>query len=148
MKYCKRCIMPNTRPGIKFDEEGFFQACRAEEQKDKIDWDTRYKELEVLCDRYRGMDGDGYICIIAISGGKNSHYQTYVLKELMGMNPLLVTVEDNFPMTNAGRHNIRNIFEEFGCDIISLKANIKVQKRIMRKTFEKICKNYLVQRTQ
>lgn len=54
------------------------------------------------------------------------------MKELMGMNPLLVSVEENFPMTEAGMHNIKNISEEFGCDIISLKPNIRAQKKIMR----------------
>jgi len=134
------CHAEYTRPSIWFDEDGICQACRAEKQKDKIDWDTLYKELEIYCDRYRGIDGDRYDCIIAISGGKDSRYQTHVLKELMGMNPLLVSVEDNFPMTKAGKHNIQNISEEFGCDIISLKPNIKVQKRIMRKTFEEYAK--------
>lgn len=59
------------------------------------------------------------------------------MKEEMNMHPLLVSVEDNFPMTEAGKHNIRNISEEFGCEIISLKPNIRAQKSIMRKTFEK-----------
>jgi len=59
------------------------------------------------------------------------------MKEKMGMNPLLVTAEDNFTMTEAGKHNIKNISEEFGCDIISIKPNIKVQKKIMRYCFEK-----------
>lgn len=129
--------MPSTRPGISFDKEGVCQACRNNEKKDKVDWDKRFKELEKLCDKYRGMNGDSYDCIIAVSGGKDSHYQTHVMKELMGMNPLLVTVEDNFPMTEAGKHNLKNISEEFGCDIISLKPNIRAQKRITRKTFEK-----------
>jgi len=140
MRYCKRCVMPDTRPGIWFDEDEICQACRAGEQKDKIDWNLRFESLKKLCNKYKGMHGDGYDCIIAVSGGKDSHFQTHVIKELMGMNPLLVTVEDNFPMTDAGKHNIRNISEEFGCDIISLKPNIKVQKRIMRKTFEKDAK--------
>lgn len=137
MKYCKKCVMPDTRPGIRFDEEGICQACRAEEQKDKTNWTERWTELQELCDKYRGSKGDDYDCIIAVSGGKDSHYQTYVMKELMGMNPLLVTVEDNFPMTDAGIHNLKNISETFGCDIISLKPNIRVQKKLMRKTFEK-----------
>ncbi len=65
----------------------------------------------------------------------------------MGMNPLLVTVEDNFPMTEAGIHNLKNISEAFGCDIISLKPNIKVQKKIMRYTFEKYEKpTYIIDR--
>lgn len=137
MKYCKKCVMPDTRPGIRFDEEGICQACRAEEQKDRTDWDLRFEELKRLCDKYRGSKGYGNDCIIAVSGGKDSHFQTHVMKELMGMNPLLVTVEDNFPMTEAGIHNLKNISEEFGCDIISIKPNIKIQKKLMCKTFEK-----------
>lgn len=140
MRFCKRCVMPDTRPGIYFDEEGICQACRAEEQKDRIDWDARFKELEKLCDKYRGMNGNGYDCMIAVSGGKDSHFQVHIMKERLGMNPLLVTVEDNFPMTEAGKHNLKNISERFGCDVISLKPNIKIQKKIMRKTFEKYAK--------
>jgi len=137
MRYCKKCVMPDTRPGIDFDEDGVCQACRAEERKKIIDWDARKKELEDLCAKYRGKNGNEPDCIIAVSGGKDSHYQVYYMKEIMGMHPLLASVEDNFPMTKAGMHNIKNISEEFGCDIISLKPNIKAQKRIMRYTFEK-----------
>lgn len=137
MKYCKHCVMPDTRPGIKFNEEGVCSACQAYESKKSIDWDARYKELEALCDKYRGMNGpNGYDCMIAVSGGKDSHYQVHLMKDIMHMNPLLVSAEDNFPMTNAGLHNIKNISEAFGCDIISMKPNIKAQKKIMRYTFE------------
>lgn len=80
--------------------------------------------------------GGGYDCAIAVSGGKDSHYQVYLMKEVMKMNPVLFSVEDNFEMTEAGKHNIRNIAEEFGCNIISLKPDIKAQKKIMRYTFE------------
>jgi N-acetyl sugar amidotransferase len=58
-----------------------------------------------------------------------------------------VTVEDNFPLTDAGIHNLKNISEEFGCDLISMKPNIKAQKVIMRKSFEKYGKpTYFVDR--
>lgn len=137
MRYCKKCVMPDTRPGIHFNEEGICQACVSEEQKNDINWDLRYHELETLCKRYRGMNGNGPDCIIAVSGGKDSHFQTYVMKELMGMHPLLVSVEDNFEMTRAGAHNIDNISEQFGCEMIKLKPNLKLQKKLMRKTFEK-----------
>ena len=140
MKYCKKCVMPDTRPGISFDKEGICGACRAYENRKKINWDERFSELEVLCQKYRGKYENSHDCIIAVSGGKDSHYQVHVMKELMHMNPLLVSVEDNFPMTKAGMHNIKNISEAFGCEIITLKPNIKAQKNIMRKTFEKYAK--------
>lgn len=141
MRYCTKCVMPNTRPGIQFNEEGVCSACCTHEQKKKTDYSQRFKELEALCNKYRGMNGpNGYDCAIAVSGGKDSHFQVYVMKELMKMNPILFSVEDNFTMTEAGKHNIKNISEEFGCHIISLKPDRKSQKALMRKTFEKFGK--------
>ena len=138
MKYCTKCVMPDTRPGITFNEEGVCSACQSYARRKLIDWDARFEELKAICDKYRGMNGeDGFDCAIAVSGGKDSHYQVYVMKELMGMNPILFSVEDNFKMTEAGIHNIHNISEEFGCPIISLKPDMKTQKTIMRYMFEK-----------
>ncbi|MEG2054108.1 MAG: N-acetyl sugar amidotransferase, partial [Oscillospiraceae bacterium] len=122
---------------ISFDDEGICSACRHYDSRANVDWAKRMEELKALCDKYRGCNGPGgYDCAVAASGGKDSHFQVYVLKELMGMNPILFSVEDNFPMTEAGKHNIRNISEEFGCTIISCKPNIKAQKILMRKCFE------------
>lgn len=148
MRYCKRCVMPDTRPGIQFNSQGICTGCISYEKRQQIDYKKRFQELEALCEKYRGMNGSsGYDCLIAVSGGKDSHYQVHVMKEKLGMNPLLVTVEDNFPMTQAGLHNIKNISEAFGCDILSLKPNIKTQKKIMRYTFEKYGKpTYFVDR--
>lgn len=147
MKYCKKCVMPDTRPGISFDERGICCACNNHERKAKVDYVARMKELEKICNQYRGMNGNGFDCAIAVSGGKDSHFQVHIMKEVMGMNPILFSVEDNFPMTEAGQHNLKNISEEFGCPIITLKPNRKLQKRIMRKTFEKYGKpTWLVDR--
>jgi len=137
MEFCKKCVMPNTRPGIKFNEEGICSACQSYERRKNINWDERYKELEALCDKYRGMNGNSFDCAVAVSGGKDSHYQVYLMKEVLKMNPILFSVEDNFEMTEAGKHNIKNISEEFGCPIISLKPDIKAQKKLMKYTFEK-----------
>jgi N-acetyl sugar amidotransferase len=148
MKYCKKCVMPDTRPGIIFNEKGICSACQGFENRKNIDFEARFKELEVLCNKYRGANGpNGYDCMIAVSGGKDSHFQTYIMKEVLGMNPLLVTVEDNFPLTDAGVHNLHNISEAFGCDIISMKPNIKAQKTIMKYSFEKYAKpTYFIDR--
>lgn len=148
MKYCTKCVMPDTRPGITFNVEGVCSACQSYENRKYVDYKARFKELEELCNRYRGMNGpNGYDCMIAVSGGKDSHFQTYIMKEVLHMNPLLVSVEDNLPMTQAGMHNIKNISEAFGCDIISMKPNLKAQKMIMRKTFEKYGKpTYFIDR--
>lgn len=138
MKFCTNCVMPDTRPGIQFNNEGVCSGCQSFDKRKEIDFEKRFEELKQLCDKYRGMNGpNDYDCMIAVSGGKDSHFQVYIMKEIMNMNPLLVSVEDNFPMTKAGKHNIKNISESFGCDIISMKPNVKAQKTIMKYTFEK-----------
>ena len=137
MKYCKKCVMPDTRPGITFNEDGICSACQSYEKRKSIDWNARWKEFESICNKYRGINGDGPDCAIAVSGGKDSHFQTHLMKNVMHMNPILFSVEDNFPMTEAGKHNLKNISEEFGCSIISLKPDIKTQKKLMRYMFEK-----------
>jgi len=136
MRYCKRCVLPDTRPGIKFDENGICYACLAAEKKKAIDWDKRMEELKVLCDKHRGCNGDYYDCIIAVSGGKDSHFQVYIMKEVMKMNPLLVSV-DNFSWTNAGRHNFFNIRDAFDCDCISLNLSPNTARKLFRKAFDK-----------
>ncbi len=44
MKICKKCIQPDTRPGIYFDENGVCGACLWENEKESIDWNLRRKE--------------------------------------------------------------------------------------------------------
>ena len=83
MRYCKKCTMPDTRPGITFDAEGVCSACRHYEARKNVDWDARFKEFEAYCNKYRGMNGPGgYDCAVAVSGGKDSVALTIGLAEL------------------------------------------------------------------
>ncbi|MDD5064861.1 MAG: N-acetyl sugar amidotransferase, partial [Phycisphaerae bacterium] len=41
MRYCKKCAMPDTRPGSIFDKEGVCRACRNYENRKTINWDER-----------------------------------------------------------------------------------------------------------
>lgn len=135
--YCKKCLMPNTRPGIKFDEDGVCMPCNNYEKQKTIDWDKRKEELEKLCSKYRGKYGKGYDCAISVSGGKDSHFQVYVMKEIMKMNPVLLTI-GNIDWTETGRKNILNIADTFNCDVISHNPNPHVDRIMSKKAFEEI----------
>ena len=129
--------MPDTRPGIQFDEEGVCLPCRHAQQKKHTNWQARWKELETLCNKYRRKQPGQYDCIIAVSGGKDSYYQVHVLKEQMNMNPLLITVEDLFTPTKAATHNIANLTRTYRCNLLAFKPNPVIAKKICRYTFEK-----------
>ena len=135
IRYCKNCFMPTSKPGLKIDEKGICQACRHAELKKNIDYKERFKELEKLCDKYRKNDGS-YDCIIAVSGGKDSHYQTYIMKEVLKMNPLLVSVSDPFKMTKVGGENFQNISESFSCDCIKVNQSREVLRKMTKIAFE------------
>jgi len=128
--------MPNTRPGIKFDKTGVCFPCRVAEKRKKTDWEARKKEFDKLCNRYRRNDGK-YDCVVPVSGGKDSHYQVHIMKDIMRMNPLLICVSDSFGHTKAGDHNIRNISEAFGADIIVYNLNHKTMRSMVKLAFEK-----------
>ncbi|MBU1255444.1 N-acetyl sugar amidotransferase [Patescibacteria group bacterium] len=137
MKYifCKKCLMPNTRPGSIFNKKGVCQACLNYKKRKIIDWGGREKELENLCDKYRRDDGY-YDCIIPVSGGKDSHFLVYTMKVKMGMNPLLITVGDPFTKTKAGLSNFRNLEDRFDCNHILFNISIDLFRRATRIAFE------------
>ena len=137
VKYCKKCLMPDTRPGLKFDGNGICYACIHYEEQKKTDWTERWHELELLCDKYRGCNGNEYDCAIAVSGGKDSHFQTHIIKDKLKMNPLLLSI-GNFEWTDTGRKNLDNLSDAFGCDTILLQPNRKLGRIMLKKAFEEI----------
>jgi len=137
MKYCAKCLMPDTRPGLEFDDNGVCLACVHYEKSKNTDWDERWTQLEKLCDKYRGSNGNSYDCAIAVSGGKDSHMQTFVMKEKLKMNPILLEV-GNVDWTDVGRKNLDNLSDTFGCDIIQLQPNIKTNRILTKKAFKEL----------
>jgi N-acetyl sugar amidotransferase len=135
MKRCKNCLMSETKPGVKLDENQVCEACLHAKTKVKIDWKARWEELKVLCNKYRSKDGS-YDCIVTGSGGKDSMFQTYVMKECMKMHPLLLTVATNYKATKTGEVNMRNWNEIFDCPNIVLTLPHRVARIMTRKGFE------------
>lgn len=137
MKYCKKCLMPDTRPWIQFHDDGICAPCHNYEKQKTTDWSQRKKELEKTCNKYRGKYGDGYDCAISVSGGKDSHFQVYMIKEVMKMNPVLISV-GNIDWTETGRKNLENLSDTFDCDVISLMPNRHVAREMAKKAFIEI----------
>lgn len=134
MKYCTTCLMPDTRPGIRF-VNGECIACIHYKKQKSINWKSRKNLLEKICKKYRGKNKNEYDCAIAVSGGKDSHYQVYYMKEIMKMNPLLLSA-GNIDSTKTGEENLDNLSETFSCDMLIHKPNRQLLKKISKITFE------------
>ena len=116
MRYCKRCLQPDTRPNITFDENGVCPPCNYSEVVKKIEWDERRADLKQIIKFAKSNNSSGYDCIIGVSGGKDSLRQAIFVKEELQLNPLLVSL--NYPpeqMTERGASNISNMIS-FGFD--------------------------------
>ena len=48
MKYCSRCVQPDTRPNSVFTLQGLCPACDYFERLQHVDWQERYEILQDL----------------------------------------------------------------------------------------------------
>ena len=151
VKFCKKCVMSNQRPAsavefkhtkdskkttLNFDPEGVCDACRHAEHKNSIDWEKREEELLKLLDQHRSKDGS-YDCIVPGSGGKDSAYQSHVLKYKYGMHPLTITWPPIL-YTDYGYKNFKNWLDVGGFDNLSFNRNGKVMKLLTRLSIENL----------
>ncbi len=137
MRYCTKCVMPDTRPGLTFNDKGVCSACEgAMEKKEKIDWKARKKELKEIFDRFRSPDGTYYDCIVPVSGGKDSIYQVHMVKNVFKMNPLCITFRTD-ARTKIGEHNIQAL-REIGVDHIDFTPDPKGIRKLRLKTFREV----------
>ena len=132
VRYCKVCLFPETKPDLHFTEEGTCSACIAAASKDKgIDWEQREKDFHTIIDKFRLKNDEiGYDCLIPVSGGKDSTYQAYFMKEICGMNPLCVCFETT-KVTELGQRNLDNI-SKMGIDVIHFKKNYNAYKTMVK----------------
>jgi len=141
MKYCKKCIMPTSRPGITLNEDGICGGCLgSKEKQEEIDWKFRAEELEKVLDTFRGK-GD-YDCLIPVSGGKDSTWQVYTMLQ-KGMKPLAITIKCQH-RTPLGQRNLDNLIN-LGVDHIDFTVNPKLDNRFMCKSFREMGNPSLVE---
>lgn len=129
IRYCTHCVMPDTKPDLRLDEHGVCNACRSYEMRKEVDWDSRYKSLLDILDKYRNKGGANWDCIVPVSGGKDSTYQVVRMLQL-GLNPLCVT-STTCDLTEIGRKNIENI-KQLGVDYIEVSPNPAVRAKMNR----------------
>ena len=138
MRFCNRCgFILGTRPGL-LEKDGVCQSCINVENKNNIDFKQRQIWLtKFIKEQYLLQHDKQYDCLIAVSGGKDSHM---IVKRLIENhwvnNPLLVSVTDEFTHTKAGQHNINNLVTRYNLDHITFRCAPKTFKRETLKDFE------------
>lgn len=135
MKYCQRCLQPDTRPNSRFTAAGICPACEYFERLQHVDWQERWEILQDLLASYKRPSGRSHDCIIGVSGGKDSTRQALWVRDKLGLKPLLVCL--SYPpeqVTERGVDNISNLIE-LGFDVVISAPAPQVWRKLMRHAF-------------
>lgn len=137
VKYCSKCVMPETTEGASFNEDGLCMGCQAQETKKEVYWPDKRKELDAILEEAKDCAGDNYDCIVPISGGKDSCYQLHVIVKEYGMKPLAVTFNHG-GFTKTGLYNLYTCLDKFNVDHMQFTLNNDLIKRIQKRSIETI----------
>ena len=136
INYCKKCVIPNTRPEIHFDKKGICSACNNAKTKKKIDWSKRKIDFFKILKKHKEINkNNDYDCIVPVSGGKDSVYQLYQMKKKFKMRPLAITWK-TMARTQQGEKNLAAL-KSIGVDHIDFTINPKIINEITKKSFFK-----------
>lgn len=130
MKYCRTCLMPDTRPRVRFDETGQCNGCRYAEERRQVNWAARKKQFIELLGR---QDSEPWNVIVPCSGGKDSSRIAYELKYTYGMSPLAVCF-GQYMWTPEGQHNLNRLCQA-GIDVHYWRVNQQVMRYLARRFF-------------
>ena len=136
IQQCSRCLYTSLHPlGITFNDGGVCSGCQIHEEKDSLDWDGRLQALKKIIKPYqRGKKQ--YDCIIPVTGGNDSHFIVHVVKNILKLEPLLVTYNKYFN-TPLGIRNLANLRIKFDCDLLTQNINPQIVKKITKHTLRK-----------
>jgi N-acetyl sugar amidotransferase len=131
--------MDTSDPQIRFDENGlcdfcdnFYKTILPSWHKGNQDWQVLY----AIADNIRKeAKVKKYDCIIGLSGGTDSSYLTYIAKEKLGLNPLLVAVDTGWNL-NVTNNNIENLIKKLNLDMVTITVDWEEMKDLQLAFFK------------
>jgi len=125
---------------LHIDEEGVCSACRVAEKFKELKpefWEQKKIRFEKIVKEILSSNRSEYDCLIPVSGGKDSYYQTHMMAKEYGLKPLLVTYHGNnyLPEGDYNRDMMRHVFD---ADHITFGPSVEVLKKLNRLGFKKM----------
>jgi N-acetyl sugar amidotransferase len=130
-KICSNCIMDTSDPNITFDERGWCDYCQNYHNVIVPNWHTDESgdaELMNIAEKIRKEGrGKDFDCIIGMSGGLDSSYVAYIVKEKMGLRPLIFHVDAGWN-TQQAVGNIEKLVDGLELDLYTEVINWEEMK--------------------
>lgn len=140
-KQCKKCLYTDDHPlNLFIDNEGICSGCRVHEEKYKIDWEEKEKQLFNLIKKYKNFNNN-YDCIVPVSGSADSFFIVDYVVNKLNLNPLLVSY-NNHSINKLGWQNLAILKTIFNLDHITKTTSPDDVKAITRLTMNKFSSIY------
>jgi hypothetical protein len=141
LKLCSRCILPETFPGIHFNEEGTCSHCQQFNGKEsKLAQDKKKYEqkfLDLLNHIINQATGPrSYDILMAYSGGKDSTYTMSLLKKKYQLRVLAISLDNGF-VSETAVTNIKTVTDRLGIDHIFFKPQWQMLRKIFTAAAER-----------
>lgn len=122
MKTCKNCTLNDNIFSARINDEGLCNYCLQTNKSNNIS-DEEYVEKEKqLIDDFNQYKNLPYQVLLAYSGGKDSTFTLYKLREKFNVSVLAVTFDNGF-LTEQCRQNIHEATANLGVDSITIKPS-------------------------
>ena len=123
---CTNCVMDTTDSNITFDEKGVCDHCNTYYTDILPNWHTDekgHKALEEIIAKIK-KEGEGkdFDCLMGMSGGIDSSYLLYVMKEKYGLRPLVFHVDAGWN-SQIAVNNIERLVDGLGLDLYTEVIN-------------------------
>ncbi len=139
---CKECLYDTNHPlGLEINDEGICSGCLVHKEKNTLDWDKRWDDLEKLINPYRCKQRVKYDCIVPVTGANDSYYIMHLVKNKLNLNPLVVTYNKYFN-TPLGIKNLANLRTKFNVDILIQNINPLAVKKVTQTSLQSMGSMY------
>lgn len=135
MKICKKCVLPETYPGISFDEQGVCNFCNDYKVKDKqkLHFDNE-EELKKALEKYKNINKK-YDVLVPLSGGVDSSSTLIKLVRDYNLKPLGYHNDHGYEDETA-TNNVRKLCRALGVDLIITQHEADFMKKLWKYTYE------------
>ena len=128
LRRCTKCLLPETFPFIKYDDEGGCNYCANYVRKNQP---KNLDDLLKLIEPYRNSNGKPD-CLVPFSGGRDSTFSLHFIKKELGLNPIAFTYDWGM-VTDLARRNAARVCGKLGVENIIVAADIHRKRENIKK---------------
>jgi hypothetical protein len=130
---CKRCLLPDTFPGISFDENGVCNHCTGYTSEIKQKTTGIFEseaELIGYLEKYKNMS-DKYDVLVPASGGVDSSNALVTIVEKYKLRPLVYHNDDGY-VSKIATQNVKSLCAKLDVDLVIWQHDMIFMKKLFK----------------